>query len=107
MDVDHGHKWLVMAAVAVGVFIATVDGSIVNVALPTLTDAFDASIPAIQWVVLGYLLTIGMLLLIMGRLGDMFGKKGIYAAGFSIFTIASMAAGLAPTVGALIGFRVV
>lgn len=96
-----------MAAVAVGVFIATVDGSIVNVALPTLTDAFDASIPAIQWVVLGYLLTIGTLLLIMGRLGDMFGKKGIYAAGFSIFTIASMAAGLAPTVGALIGFRVV
>lgn len=106
-QVDYDKKWYVMASVGLGVFLATLDGSIVNVALPTLTEEFDASFAAIQWVVLGYLLTIGTLLLIVGRLGDMLGKKGIYATGFAVFTIASMVAGLSPTVEALIGFRIV
>ncbi len=105
--VDYSKKWLVMASVGLGVFLSTLDGSIVNVALPTLTDEFDASIAAIQWVVLGYLLTIGTLILIVGRLGDMYGKKGIYTTGFTVFTLASMTAGLSPNVQALIGFRIV
>lgn len=104
---DYSKKWYVMAAVGLGVFLSTLDGSIVNVALPTITEELDASIAAIQWVVLGYLLTIGTLILIVGRLGDMFGKKRFYAAGFTVFTVSSMVAGLAPSVGALIGARVV
>ena len=105
-SIDYGRKWYVMAAVAMGVFLATIDGSIVNVALPTLVRAFDTEFPTVQWVVLAYLLTMTTLMLSMGRLGDMIGKKPLYAAGFVIFTLGSVLCGLSPSVYALIGFRV-
>jgi EmrB/QacA subfamily drug resistance transporter len=89
------------------VILATIDGSIVNVAFPTLVDELGTTFNAIQWVALGYLLTIATLTLGVGRLGDIIGKKRIYTAGFSVFTIASVLCGLAPGVGWLIGFRVV
>jgi EmrB/QacA subfamily drug resistance transporter len=106
-EVDYGRKWLVMITISVGVILATIDGSIVNVAFPTLVDELETTFNAIQWVALGYLLTIATLTLGVGRLGDIVGKKRIYTAGFSVFTIASMLCGLAPGVGWLIGFRVV
>jgi len=105
-SIDYSRKWYVMAAVAMGVFLATIDGSIVNVALPTLVRAFQTEFAVVQWVVLAYLLTVTTLMLSMGRLGDMIGKKPIYAAGFVIFTLGSVLCGLAPTVYWLIGFRV-
>ena len=100
-------KWLVLATVSVGILLATIDGSIVNVASPTLVEELDTTFNVIQWVSLGYLLTIATLTLGIGRLGDVVGKKMIYAAGFSVFTIASAVCGLAPDVSWLIGFRVV
>ncbi|UCG26373.1 MAG: DHA2 family efflux MFS transporter permease subunit [Chloroflexota bacterium] len=96
-----------MAAVGTGIFLSTVDASIVNVALPTLSRSFGSTFAVVQWVVLAYLLTISTLLLSIGRLGDMIGKKPIYAAGFIIFTIGSMLCGIAPSVYWLIAFRVV
>jgi len=54
---DFSHKWYVMAAVGMGIFLGTVDGSIVNVALPTLVRAFNTDFPTVQWVVLAYLAT--------------------------------------------------
>jgi EmrB/QacA subfamily drug resistance transporter len=90
-----------------GVLLATIDGSIVNIALPTMVDAFDTTFAVIQWVSLAYLLALATLTLGIGRLGDIVGKKRIYTAGFAAFTIASMLCGLAPTVGALIAARVV
>lgn len=96
-----------MATVATGVILATIDGSIVNVALPTLVEFFDTSFATIQWVALGYLLTLATLTLGVGRLGDILGKKRIYTAGFSAFTIASVLCAFAPTVQLLITFRVV
>lgn len=104
--VDYSRKWYVMAAVAMGVFLATIDSSIVNVALPTLTRAFQTEFAIVQWVVLGYLLTVTTLLLSVGRWADMIGKKPLYTAGFVIFTLGSALCGLSPTVYALIGFRV-
>ena len=104
--VDYGRKWYVMAAVAMGVFLATIDGSIVNVALPTLVRAFGTEFPIVQWVVLAYLLAVTTLMLSVGRLGDMFGKKPPYLAGFVVFTLGSVLCGLSPTVYWLIGFRV-
>jgi EmrB/QacA subfamily drug resistance transporter len=95
-----------MAAVAMGVFLSTIDGSIVNVALPTLVRAFDTEFAIVQWVVLAYLLTITTLMLSVGRLGDMVGKKPLYVTGFVVFTLGSVLCGLAPTVYWLIGFRV-
>jgi EmrB/QacA subfamily drug resistance transporter len=95
-----------MAAVAMSIFLATIDGSIVNVALPTLVRDLNTDFATIQWVVLSYLLTMTTLMLSIGRLGDMVGKKAIYTAGFVVFTIGSALCGLAPTVYWLIAFRV-
>jgi EmrB/QacA subfamily drug resistance transporter len=95
-----------MAATAMGIFLSTIDGSIVNVALPTLTRAFNTQFSTVQWVVLAYLLTVTTLMLSVGRLADMKGKKPIYTAGFAVFTVGSVLCGLAPTAYALIAFRV-
>jgi EmrB/QacA subfamily drug resistance transporter len=104
--IDYSRKWHVMAAVGMGVFLATIDGSIVNIALPSLVTAFKTDFSHIQWVVLAYLLTVTTLMLSVGRLADMRGKKPIYTAGFVVFTVGSVLCGLSPNVYALIGFRV-
>ena len=104
--VDYSRKWWVMVAVAMGIFLGTIDGSIVNVALPTLVDEFATSFAAVQWVVLGYLLTLATLTLPIGRLGDMVGKKRIYTVGFGVFTLFSVLAGLAPSIDWLIAARI-
>ena len=107
IDVDFSRKWFVMWAVSMGVFLATIDGSIVNIALPTLQEEFGAPFSSVQWVVLAYLLVLGTLSLLFGRLGDMIGKKRIYTTGFVAFTAASAAAASAQSVGMLIGWRIV
>jgi EmrB/QacA subfamily drug resistance transporter len=104
--IDYSRKWYVMAAVAMGIFLATIDGSIVNVALPTLVEELGTEFSVVQWVVLAYLLVITTLLLSIGRLADMIGKKPLYTTGFIIFTIGSALCGLSPTVYWLIGARV-
>ena len=105
--VDYSRKWFVLIAIAMAIFLGTVDGSIVNVALPTLVDEFETTFNVAQWVVLAYLLTQTSLTLMFGRLGDMIGKKPIFTAGFSVFTIGSVLAGLSPTIEFLIAARVV
>ena len=104
--VDYSRKWYVMAAVGTGIFLTTIDGSIVNIALPYLETAFETEFAVVQWVVLAYLLVISTLMLSVGRLADMIGKKPLYTSGFVVFTIGSVLAGLSPTVYWLIGFRV-
>lgn len=106
-DTRFADKWWVMLAVSMGVLLATIDGSIVNVALPRLVTEFDTSFAVIQWVVLAYLLTLAASTLGVGRAGDVLGKKQIYVVGFAVFTVASVLCGLAPSVGLLIAFRVV
>ncbi len=105
--VDYGRKWYVLVAIAMAIFLGTIDGSIVNVALPTLVEEFDTTFNVAQWVVLAYLLTQATLTLGFGRLGDMIGKKPIFTTGFLVFTIGSVLAGISPTIGFLIGARVV
>lgn len=96
-----------MAAIAASTILATIDASIVNVAMPTLVVSLGTSFNVIQWVALGYLLTIATLTMSMGRLGDVIGKKKLFVTGLIIFTAASALCGLAPDVAWLIGFRVV
>ena len=103
---DGNRKWLTMSAVSMGIFLATIDGSIVNVALPTLVKELNTEFSVIQWVVLGYLLAVTTLMLGIGRLGDMIGKKKLYNAGFMVFTLCSVLCGLSTSVYWLIGFRV-
>jgi len=105
-EFDHSQKWFVMFAVAAATLLATIDGSIVNVAFPTLVEELDTSFNVIQWVALAYLLTIATLTMGMGRLGDVLGKKKLFVVGIAIFTIASALCGLVPDVSWLIGFRV-
>ena len=106
-SVDYHLKWFVMAAVSMGIFLATIDGSIVNIALPTLVKELNTDFTTIQWVVLGYLLTITTLMLSIGRWADMVGKKRIYIGGFIIFTLGSLACGVSTNVIMLIAFRVI
>ena len=101
------NKLWVMAAVAMGVFLSTIDGSIVNVALPTLARDLRAPFAAVQWVVLAYLLTLVSLMMVAGRLADVYGKKRLYAAGFVIFTVGSFLCGISPNVVCLVASRVV
>lgn len=105
-DYDYSKKWLVLVAIGSGTFLATIDGTIVTVALPTLVHQLNTDFPTIQWVTLAYLLTLTVLLLSMGRLGDMIGKKRPYMAGMVLFGLASALCGVAPGVQMLIGFRV-
>lgn len=107
IEVDYSRKWLVMSAVAMGIFLGTIDGSIVNVALPTLVGDLQTNFATVQWVVLAYLLTLSTLLLLVGRLADIQGKKRIYVSGFIIFTTGSVLCGLSPTVYWLIAMRIV
>lgn len=104
--VDYSRKWYVMAAVAMSIFLATIDAGIVNVALPTLVHDLNTDFATIQWVILSYLLTITTLMLSIGRLGDMIGKKSIFTSGFVVFTVGSALCGLSQTVYGLIAFRV-
>ncbi len=99
-------KWFVFAAVAAGMFLATIDGSIVNIALPTLETELHTQFAIVQWVVLGYMLVLVTLLLSIGRLADMIGKKWLYLSGMIIFTLGSMLCGTAQTVEILIAFRI-
>ena len=86
---------------------AVIDTTAVNIGLPTISNAFDADLPTIQWVVLIYLLTVSALLLPLGRAADLFGRKRLYVGGFAIFVLGSVLAGSAQSVPWLIAARVV
>ncbi len=100
------HKWWALLVVQSGILMATIDGSIVNVGLPTIMHAFGVGIETVEWVVIAYLLTISISLLPFGRLADMLGRKRVVLAGYTLFTIGSALCGLAPTVETLIGARI-
>lgn len=102
---DFTRKWWIMLSVAMGTFMSTIDGSIVNIALPTLEEELHTSFATVQWVVVSYLLVITSLMLGIARLADMIGKKRIYLSGMAVFTAASLLCGVAPSIGFLIGFR--
>lgn len=100
------NKWKIMFTVATGVFLATVDGSIVNVALPTLIRELNTSFSMVQWIVLAYLLTVASLTLSIGRLADIIGKKYLYLSGYITFTIGSALCGISQNIYFLIGARI-
>src|SRR5215207_210569 len=100
-------KWKTLLPVAFGTFMATMDFSIVNVALPTLAGEFAAPADTVLWVTLIGSLTATGLTLTAGRLGDIFGRKRIYLAGWVIFTVGMGVAGLAQTIAQLIALRAV
>lgn len=104
-DLSTGRRLQILSAIAIGTFMAPLDSSVVNIALPTIRTSFNTSLGMVEWVIMSYLLVISSLILTYGRLGDLFGHKKIYLSGFAIFTSGSLLCGLAPSILALIIFR--
>jgi EmrB/QacA subfamily drug resistance transporter len=100
-------KWLILTSVSLGSLMATLDGSIVNIALPAMESDFRIGLTTISWVVVAYLLVVGSLLLPFGRLGEVLTFKRVYLVGFALFTFASILCGASPNVQTLTAFRVV
>jgi EmrB/QacA subfamily drug resistance transporter len=100
-------KWWTLVAVSFGLFMIMLDNTIVNVALPTLQKSLHLKISELEWIVTGYALTFGALMLTGGKLADLFGRRLIFVVGLLIFTGSSLACGLAGTATALIAARVV
>lgn len=104
---DPVRQKLLLGAVSLGVVMDGVDGAIVNVALPTMAAYFDTDTGTIAWVIITYLLMMAGLMLVFGKFADRGLAKKIFLAGFGVFTAASLACGLAPTLEILLAARLV
>src|SRR6266550_8028272 len=100
-------KWWTLAAVSVGLFMIMLDNTVVNVALPSMRASLHMTLSELEWVVAGYALTFAAFMLIGGKLADFSGRRLVFSIGLVVFTGASLACGLAPNGGFLIGARVV
>jgi EmrB/QacA subfamily drug resistance transporter len=99
--------WRALIVLLIGMFMALLDTTIVNVALPTIKTSLDASESTLSWIISGYALAYGLALIPAGRLGDRFGHKWVFFSGLALFTAASLACGLAQDSAQLIVSRVV
>ena len=100
-------KWLVLTVVSIGTLMTTIDSGIVNVSYPALVDAFDSDASTVLWVNVAYWVTDVGLLLTLGWIGDMAGRRHVFAMGFVVFTIGALLCAVSPTIWFLIGARVV
>jgi EmrB/QacA subfamily drug resistance transporter len=100
-------RWWALAAVSLATFMTYLDNNIVNVAIPTIQRSLHLSVSGLEWVVSSYLLTLAGLLLVGGRLADVFGRRRLFGVGMAVFTLSSLAAGLAGSGGVLIASRAV
>jgi EmrB/QacA subfamily drug resistance transporter len=102
----HGNPFVALAIVLVAAFMVLLDISIVNVAIPSIQRDLHATFPEIQWVIAGYALAYGVMLITGGRLGDIVGRKRMFIVGVGGFTVASALCGLAQSGLQLVFFRV-
>jgi EmrB/QacA subfamily drug resistance transporter len=102
---DRAKPWVLVATI-VGTSMAFIDGTVINVALPSMQASLGAQVSEAQWIVNAYMLMLGALILVGGAAGDQFGRRRVCVIGISVFTAASVACGLAPNAAVLIGARV-
>ncbi|SDS70112.1 MFS transporter [Bradyrhizobium canariense] len=100
-------KRLTLAATILGSSMAFIDGSVVNIALPAIQQALRADAISTQWIVNGYLLLLGALVLVGGSAADLYGRRRIFLVGVALFTMASIACGLSPDIDVLVASRAV
>src|SRR3978361_1652058 len=105
MTMDNRTRWLALYILCLGDLMIVLDSTIVNVALPSIREDRGFSQTSLAWVVNAYLLTFGGFLLLGGRLGDLFGHRRLFLAGITLFTLASLACGLADAQRLLEGAR--
>src|SRR5581483_5158592 len=99
------NRWIALYVLCTGMLMIVLDATIVNVALPTIQSDLHFSQPGLAWVVNGYLITFGGLLLLAGRVGDLIGRRRMFLCGLTGFTVASTVCGLASSQGTLIAAR--
>ncbi|HKT44337.1 MAG TPA: MFS transporter [Gaiellaceae bacterium] len=104
---EENKKWWTLAAVSFGLFMIMLDNTIVNVALPTIQHSLHLKVSELEWVVAGYALTFGALMLTGGKLADLLGRRRMFVVGLAIFTLSSLACGLAGGATLLIAARIV
>ena len=97
-------RWIIIAT-ALGSGMIFLDGTVVNVALPRIQTELGAPLAGLQWIVNGYTLFLGALVLLGGSIGDVYGRKTVFIVGLILFTLASVACGFAPNSSVLIGAR--
>jgi EmrB/QacA subfamily drug resistance transporter len=102
-----GYAWRALGVLLIGMFMSLLDATIVNVALPTIRTSLNASEATLSWIISGYALAFGLALIPAGRIGDRFGHKWVFITGLSLFTVASLACGLAQNDNQLIVARVI
>ena len=95
-------QWRALAVTLAAGFMSLLDVSIVNVALPSIREGLNASEAGLQWILSGYALTFGLVLVPAGRLGDARSRRAVFMSGLALFTASSALAGLAPTVAFLV-----
>src|SRR3982751_4091912 len=103
----YAHRWKIWGVVMIGLFMALIDVTIVNISIPQLQRDLDASVDTVSWVLNAYNIMFAVLLVSMGRLADQFGRRRFFLIGMSIFTLGSLLCAVAWSVHALIGFRVI
>ncbi len=103
---SHTPPWGALPVLLAGAFMVVLDFFIVNVALPSIATDLNAGESALEWIVAGYGLTFAAFLITAGRLGDVFGRRRVYAIGLILFTVASLACGLAPSPTTLVIARI-
>src|SRR5205814_4755992 len=106
-DMDCRKRWLAFIVLCFGVLMIVLDTTIVNVALPSIKEDLSFTQTSLVWVVNAYMLTFGGFLLLGGRLGDLYGHRKLFLFGLSLFTLASLACGLANTQELLVAARAV
>jgi len=99
--------WRALGVLLIGMFMSLLDATIVNVALPTIRTSLNASEATLSWIISGYALAFGLALIPAGRVGDRYGHKWVFITGLSLFTVASLACGLAQSDNQLIVARVI
>src|SRR6476660_6441994 len=100
-------RWIALGVVCLAMFMNTIDGSVVNVALPAIQTDLHIAQADLTWVINAYLITFGSFLLLAGRLGDLVGRKRVFLSGVTLFTLASALCGLAQDQNLLIAARFV
>jgi EmrB/QacA subfamily drug resistance transporter len=107
LTAEENRKWLTLFAVSFGLFMIMLDNTVVNVALRTIQRDLHVTVSELEWVVIAYALTFAALLITGGKLADLYGRRRIFVLGLAVFTLSSLACGLAPSAGFLIGARAV
>jgi EmrB/QacA subfamily drug resistance transporter len=102
LDPPDPRRWITLAIVIISAFIVVLDNTVLNVAIPTILREFHTTLPSLEWVITGYALTFASLLIIGGRLGDVYGHRRVFVIGAALFGVGSLLASVSHSVGMMI-----